>query len=301
MLNAQIIKEKARELGADLVGIGDIAHYLGCDPQRDPKSILPDATCVIGIGFRVPRALYRVMDDKNQFYNYTQLGVKTIDEELSEIFLLRLGALIENEGYDACLQRNVSNLRIKGDKTTNPELTDTYELALAEPVEPGKPVPDVIMDFSESARICGLGRVSCKGNVLTPEFGPCVRFVFIVTNAPLETDAPFDRNLCDECGECANACPGHAITEKGLNTWQCAVYYRGAHRSNPFMDETFLKDDPRREAIINGDYEFDAVSAREIYPELDFLPVCGSGYAPCLCGKACDMACFRHLKEKGLL
>ena len=149
MLNAKFIKEKARELGADLVGIGDIAHYQKCDPQRDPKSILPDATCVIGIGFRVPRALYRVMDDKNQFYNYTQLGVKAIDEELSEIFLLRLGALIENEGYDACLQRNVSNLRIKGDKTTNPELIDTYELALAEPVEPGKPAPDVILDFAD--------------------------------------------------------------------------------------------------------------------------------------------------------
>ncbi|MBQ9777051.1 MAG: 4Fe-4S binding protein, partial [Lentisphaeria bacterium] len=253
------------------------------------------------IGFRVPRALYRVMDDKNQFYNYTQLGVKAIDEELSEIFLLRLGALIENEGYDACLQRNVSNLRIKGDKTTNPELIDTYELALAEPVEPGKPAPDVILDFADSARICGLGCVSCKGNVLTPEFGPFVRFVFIVTNAPLETDGPFAGNLCDNCGECANACPGHAITEKGLNSWQCAVYYRGAHRSNPFMDETFLKDDPRREAIISGEYKFDAVSAREIYPELDFLPVCGSGYAPCICGKACDMACFRHLKEKGLL
>ena len=100
MLNAQIIKEKSRELGADLVGIGNIAHYDGCNPQRDPKSILPDATCVIGFGFRIPRALYRVMDDKNQFYNYTQLGVKAIDEELSEIFLLRMGALIENEGYD---------------------------------------------------------------------------------------------------------------------------------------------------------------------------------------------------------
>ena len=301
MLNAQIIKEKARELGADLVGIGNIAHYDGCNPQRDPKSILPDATCVIGFGFRIPRALYRVMDDKNQYYNYTQLGVKAIDEELSEIFLLRMGALIENEGYDACLQRNVSNLRIKGDKSTNPQLADTYELALAEPVEPGKPVPEVIMDFAESARICGLGSVSCKGNVLTPKFGPYVRFVFIVTNAPLEMDEPFAGNICDDCGECAKACPGKAIGKDGVNTWQCAVYYRGAHRSNPFMDENFLKDDPRREAIINGDYVFDAVSARAIYPKLDFLPKCGAGYAPCICGKACDTACFRHLKEKGLL
>ncbi len=301
MLNSELIKAKAAEYGADLVGIGDIAHYAGCDVQRDPKSILPDAACVIGFGFRVPRMLYRTMADKTQFFNYTQLGVKVLDEELAEIFLLRMGALIENEGYDACLQRNVSNLRIKGDKTTNPELIDTYELALAEAVEPGKPVPDVIMDFAESARICGLGSVSCKGNVLVPKFGPFVRFAFIVTNAPLKPDAPFAGNLCDKCGKCAEVCPGKAIDENGLNSWQCAVYYRGAHRSNPFMNSDFLKDNPDREKILSGDFRFDAASARKIYPELDFLPSRASGYAPCICGKPCDTACYQHLKEKNLL
>lgn len=89
MLTAQFIKEKALEYGADLVGIGDIRHFEGTHPQRDPRSILPDATCVIGFGFRVPRALYRVMESKVQFFNYTQLGVKLIDEELSEVFLLK--------------------------------------------------------------------------------------------------------------------------------------------------------------------------------------------------------------------
>ena len=302
MLTAKFIKEKAREYGADLVGIGDIAGFEGCDPRRDPKGILPDATCVIGCGFRVPRALYKTMERGTQFFNYTQLGVKLIDEELSEVFLLKMGSLIENDGYDACLQRNVSNLRVKGDHTTNPELVDTYELALAEPVGPGKVAPDIIMDFPQASKICGLADVSCKGTVISPVFGPFVRFVFIVTNLPLETDPPFSRQLCDNCGECAKACPGHAVSvEDGLDTWQCAVYYRGAHKSNPFITADFLKDHPDREAILNGDYRFDAVSARAIYPKIDFLPTRATGYAPCLCGKRCDIACYRHLKEKGLL
>ena len=301
MLTAEIIKEKAREFGADLVGIGDIAHYKGCTPQRDPVQVLPDATCVIGFGFRVPRALYDAMSAGRQYFNYTQLGVKVIDEELAEVFLLKMGALIENEGYDACLQRNVSNLRIKGDKTTNPELVDTYELAMAEAISPDKVVPDVILDFAESARICGLGSVSCKGNVLVPKFGPYVRFAFIITNAPLVADAPFAQSFCDYCGACAKACPGHAIGADGLNTWQCAVYYRGAHKSNPFMTDGFLAGDSRRAAILNGDYRFDAQSAREIYPQLDFLPSRATGYAPCICGKKCDVACYQHLQEKKLI
>ena len=98
MLTAQLIKQKAREYGADLVGIGDIAHYADTIPQRDPKQILPDATCVIGFGFRVPRALYRTMETGRQFFNYTQLGVKLIDEELSEVFLLKMGRADRKRG-----------------------------------------------------------------------------------------------------------------------------------------------------------------------------------------------------------
>ena len=187
MLNSEIIKQKAREFGADLVGIGDITLFAGTTPQRDPLRILPKAKCIIGCGFRVPRALYRAMDSQRQVF----------DEELAEIFLLKMGGLIEDEGYDACLQRNVSNLRIKGDHSTNPELIDTYELVHAEPVAPGKPAPDIIIDFAQAAQICGLGAAGAAGNIIVPKFGPFVRFVFIVTDAPLETDPPFGQSLCD--------------------------------------------------------------------------------------------------------
>lgn len=302
MLTAEWIKRKALEFGADIVGIGDIARYEGTIPQRDPRKILPAATCVIGFGFRVPRALYGSMERGSQFFNYTQLGVKYIDEDFAEIFLLKMGGLIENEGYDACLQRNVSNLRIKGDHTTNAELIDTYELVHAEPISPDKPVPDVIMDFGQSAEICGLGSVSMRGTVITPQFGPFVRFAFLVTDAPLECDPPFAEKLCDKCGECVKACPGHAIAPDGeFNSWQCAVYYRGAHKSNPFMTEEFLKGDPEREAVLNGTKVFNRESARAIYKKLDFLPSRSTGYAPCLCGKKCDLACYHHLKAKGIL
>lgn len=302
MLTGELIKRKAREFGADLVGIGDIKLYEGTSAQRDPRMILPHARCVIGCGFRVPQALYRTMESKSQYFNYTQLGVKYIDEEFSEIFLLKIGGLIEDEGYDACLQRNVSNLRIKGDKTTNPELIDTYELINAEAVDEGKPAPEVIMDFGRSAEICGLGSVGVKDSVITPRFGPFVRFVFIVTDAPLEIDPPFARQLCDECGECVRACPGHAIDMKnGLDSWQCAVYYRGAHKSNPFMTDDFLAGNPERKEIVNGEKRFDATSARSLYPKLDFMPSRTTGYAPCLCAKKCDLACYDHLKRTQII
>ena len=124
---------------------------------------------------------------------------------------------------------------------------------------------------------------------------------FIVTDAPLECDAPFPESLCDHCGKCKEVCPGKAIDDDGVDSWQCAVYYRGAHGTNPFMEKDFLMDDPEKEAILSGNKRFDRQSAREIYKKINFLPSKTTGYIPCICGKACDMACYRHLKEKGVL
>lgn len=294
LLTSEIIKNKARELGATVCRIGKI--YDEENPQRDPKMILPDAKCIIGFGFLVPRAMYKAMERGNQFYTYTTVGVKYQDEEMAEIFLLKIGAMIENEGYDACLQKAIPNLRIKGDKTTNPEVVDTYELIHAEAVEPGKPVPDVIIDFGKAAKACGLGDVGLNGKIINREYGPFMRYCFIITDAPLECDEELKEPICDKCGECIKACPGNAVSENGLDTWQCAVYYKGAHKSNPFITDDFLKDNPEREKILNGEKRFDAESAREIFKEMNFLPNTQWGYAPCLCARKCDIACYKHLK-----
>ena len=293
MLTSQLIKERAKELGAAVCGIGKV--YSESNKGRDPYMILPSAKCIIGFGFAIPKGIYKALDRQSQYYTYTNIGVKYTDEELAEIFLLKMASLIENEGYDACLQKSVPNLRIKGDKTTNPEVADTYELVHAEPVEEGKPAPDVIIDFGKAAKACGIGEMGLSGKILNKKYGPFMRYCFIITDALLECDEELKEKICDGCKECIKACPGKAISEKGLDSWQCSVYYKGAHKSNPFMTNEFLKDNPEREKVLNGEKKFDAISAREMYNEMNFLPKTQWGYAPCICGKKCDIACYKHL------
>jgi hypothetical protein len=67
------------------------------------------------------------------------------------------------------------------------------------------------------------------------------------------------------------------------------------------MTDDFLKDHPERETILNGEKRFDSESVKEIYSHLRFLPNTHFGYVPCLCGKACEMVCYKHLKEVGKL
>ena len=300
-MTAEFIKKKALELGACICGIGNVELMRNEDPQRNPFSVLPNAKSIIGFGVKVPRGLYNAMERKSQYYNYTNLGVKYIDESFAEIFLLKMGALIENEGYDACLQRSVPGFKIKGDKSMNPEVRQVYELQFASAVSPDKPVPDVVLDFNRAAVVCGLGAPGMHGKVLVPKYGPYMRFFYIITDMPLEVDAPFEGTLCDGCGKCMQACPSKAISEKGVDSWQCSVYYRGAHQSNPFAGEDALKDHPEREQILKGEKRFDKKSAEEIYGQLKYLPSTHFGYMPCLCGKACETVCYRHLKEVGKL
>ena len=315
MITRDTIKKAGREYGADLVGIGAVSRFAGVAPEHDPKMICPTAKSLIGLAIRIPRGNIKVIDHGAQQYALTSLAAKTASEELFVMLLLRMARLIENEGYEACLQRTSPNIRARDDYGTNPEVESCVRLGETVAVEPGKPAPDVLLDFAQAAVICGMGSIGYKGNVLTPEFGPFQRLGFIITNAPLEPDPVFAENLCDGCGACVKACPGKAILTipKELNIagrvyrcgtydeWQCSVYYRGAHRSNPFLKEDFLKDRPERTAILDGTKRFDATSAKEIYPNLDFLPRTQYGYVPCLCKRSCDLACYAHLDSQGRL
>ena len=300
-ITSEYIKEMAKEYGATICKVGNVELMRDEIPERNPFSILPGARSIIGFGIKVPRGLYSAMENKTQFYNYMNVGVRYIEESFTEIFLFKIGKIIENAGYDACMQRSVPGLKIKGDKTMNPEVFRVYELEHATPVEEGKPAPEVMIDFNRAAEVCGIGKAGLHGKVITKKYGTFMRFVYIITDMPLEFDEPFSETLCDGCGLCKEACPGKAVSDDGVDSWQCSVYYRGAHKSNPFMNDDFLKDKPDREAIINGEMRFNKDTATEIYPKLDFLPKNSYGYVPCLCAKSCETVCYKHLKEIGKL
>ncbi len=61
----------------------------------------------------------------------------------------------------------------------------------------------------------GLGEFGRHNMVITPEFGPRVRFSKIFTDLPLVDDAPIRfgvKEFCDICNRCSSACPPRAIS-----------------------------------------------------------------------------------------
>ncbi|MGI6712884.1 MAG: 4Fe-4S dicluster domain-containing protein [Bacillota bacterium] len=63
-----------------------------------------------------------------------------------------------------------------------------------------------------AAKYAGLGTIGLSHNLLTPQFGPRVRFVSIFTTASLSGDSIIDKELCINCKMCVKCCPKQALT-----------------------------------------------------------------------------------------
>jgi epoxyqueuosine reductase QueG len=62
-----------------------------------------------------------------------------------------------------------------------------------------------------AAHLAGLGWIGKSCLFITPEHGPRIRFVSVLTDAPLKAGVPMDA-ACGDCTECVDACPISAFT-----------------------------------------------------------------------------------------
>ncbi|MFQ5976862.1 MAG: 4Fe-4S double cluster binding domain-containing protein [Candidatus Heimdallarchaeota archaeon] len=57
----------------------------------------------------------------------------------------------------------------------------------------------------------GLGWIGKNALLITPEYGPRVRLVSILMDAPLKPDLPTNKSSCGKCRSCVSACPVKAL------------------------------------------------------------------------------------------
>lgn len=288
----QELIDLARQCGADLVGVAPASRFA---PSHRIFRIYPQVKSVVGLAFRCLRGSYRGTEEGTTYYQYTTMSVENIEETVMPVALVRLSNLIESKGFTAVPQRRHQTIMEEADGM-NPEVA--YDAITRDrPQEPQ-------FDFTDAAVRCGLGEHGFHGALLTDDFGPMQRTCFILTDADIEPDPVRAPHLCDRCGACVRGCPGKCVDAATgrIDPWRCAVYYNGANGTkNPFMPPEAFPDFEDRLAIIAGEAEIDSAKARKILDEIYFYPPAQHSYNCSICGRACDVACYCHLEEKGAL
>lgn len=173
------IKRISRLFGADLVGITEF------DP-RWHYSHRPDTRDMSPVGEALPEEITHVivmghaMDfDLVETYPSALAGASTGLEYSHEAAIcIALASYIRGLGYEAVASMNDSAL---------------------------------VIPYAIKA---GLGEYGRNQMVITPEYGPRVRFSKVFTSLPLEVDAPRKLGItsyCHNCTICADACPPKAL------------------------------------------------------------------------------------------
>jgi O-acetylhomoserine (thiol)-lyase len=211
MTNGQELKKKiiaeAERLGLNLIGFAPVERWEETGNRKKesfPQSIWPWSKTVIVAGVQIflpmvettPSNLY------SELYNTTNRLLDDAAYRLANI-LYSLGGrahFFPRDGYG-----EISGL------VQRPEAAFSQVMA---------------------AKYAGLGTIGANHCLLTPEFGPRVRFVSVITDAVLPADPLIEKELCIQCGACQKNCPIGAFTPRAgeliadMEKYKCAKYHQ---------------------------------------------------------------------------
>ncbi len=197
-LDAGAVKRRARELGADLVGIASAATLNAFPPDprwpQTPERISPYCKSVIVIAQRIPAGAFRCK---------TNVAVQYIDmlvlRKMDKI-AYRVAEELEEAGHPSFV-------------TAAQETDWSYKRASY-----GR------LSTRHLGVEAGLGTLGLEVNILTPEFGPRIYLTGILTELELAADHPLTEQVCigESCSRCLHSCPADAVLHFGIDKRACA-------------------------------------------------------------------------------
>jgi epoxyqueuosine reductase QueG len=198
-LSSRQIKDKARELGADLVGIADGASI-------DASHITElDAGRVIVLAKRLNEGVARInrWNDRHKYYN-DELALTHLEETSLELVYW-----LEECGYPAII--------------VPPTHVDPAQYR-----DDPKAHLSTLISRPHAAVEAGLGTLGLNLQLLTPQYGPRVILTAVLCSVDVECDEPMSEALClgPTCGRCLKTCPADAVGH-----WQRDWVACDTHRS----------------------------------------------------------------------
>jgi epoxyqueuosine reductase len=183
----EVIKSYAESQGVDYFGIADLTGARNVILEQGGEEIARYPIGItMGIALLDPIVELLPGREKNggciQYRHYSYDVVNTLLDQIA----LQVANTLQRAGYKAfpvAASRRIDDLRICG--------PFSHKLA---------------------AHLAGLGWIGRSCLLVTPDRGPRVRWVTVLTDAPLIPTGPPMESRCGECQECVTTCPVQAFT-----------------------------------------------------------------------------------------
>ncbi|MDO8490982.1 MAG: 4Fe-4S binding protein [Dehalococcoidia bacterium] len=227
-ISSEEVKAFAGQAGVDCVGIAGAEALQEQSIQgRGPVAVLPGARSVVIFGIAMLSASLRTPNER-----IVSSDIKSIAGELNTMGF-RVARFLERKGYDAlpC----TPNLSLELTRETRGMLGD--------------------ISLKHAAVAAGLGTWGRDRLVVTPRWGPRVRFAAVVTTAPLAVDSALGEELCNNCDLCIAACPSKAISEDNkVDTIKCLLQSQKYGRPHyfQFFSELFSKPPEEQQKAVRS-------------------------------------------------
>ncbi len=127
----------------------------------------------------------------------------------------------------------------------NKEGYKTLPIPAAERTDIDNAIPTV--SHKMIANLSGLGWIGKSCLLVTPDFGPRIRFTSLLTNAPLESTGSIMKQKCNSCFECVKICPVNAIKGKNFNIQDNRSLRFDFKKCQNYFDE--IKKDNNRKPV----------------------------------------------------
>jgi len=204
------LERTAREHGADVFGVADLAPAIDVI-SRQGGTQLREFPTGISIGIRLADSVVNELhkhDDPKSILPY-ETEYFSVNSHLDTIGALLANAIRE-EGYLA-------------EAIPASQMIDPHSLT-------------GLISHKLVANLAGLGWIGKSCLLITPDYGPRVRFASVLTNAPLKTSSRINTG-CSECDECVKICPVTAFTGAPFNPLEPREVRFNAHLCNDYMEQ----------------------------------------------------------------
>jgi len=203
MNHTRRIKKIAKKLGANAVGVADLALLAGI--KTKPVDLLNGYTHAICVGKTFhPGIMSTIVDKPNPAYACIH---RALNDHLNMInkYLVQY---IRKQGYKAYQIPATEAGDIA--QRMNSDFFDSVNLETFD----WEPLTSSSLPSKAVARAAGLGWFGKNFLIINPKLGPAFRHASLITDMPLEPGKPLYKQQCGKCNICKDACPANAI--KGL-------------------------------------------------------------------------------------